>query len=220
MQGETPMRKGKNCFVLSGALNIILGIALIAIVVMFFVFPDFVAGISSAFALELNLVVKDTVALILYSLYGVIAVYAVLGILAFVFGIITVIKSKSEAGNYYRGIGTHIYFLISETLYFAFFLASFIVVCVNGVVDIPLICICALSFMVLLFQFIGTIRFGIGKKQILKPSFEEKIVPELREYNDEGVDLITKIRRLNALRDSGEITQKQYFDAKAKLLGE
>ncbi|MCI6542507.1 MAG: SHOCT domain-containing protein [Firmicutes bacterium] len=214
------MRKGKNCFVLSGALNIILGIALISIVVMFFVFPDFVAGIGSSFAFELSLVIKDPVALIIYSLYGVIAVYGLIGILSLIFGIITIVKSKKETGSYYNKFGIHIYFLISEILCFAFFLASFIVVCVNNGFDIPLICISALSFMVLLFQFIGTIRFGIGKKQILKPSFEEKIVPELREYNDEGVDLITKIRRLNALRDSGEISEKQYLESKAKLLGE
>lgn len=214
------MRKGKNYFVLSGALNIILGIALIAIVVMFFVFPDFVARISSSFAFELSLVIKDPVALIIYSLYGVVAIYTLLGALSLIFGIITIAKSKKETGSYYNKFGVHIYFLISEALCFAFFLASFVVVFVNGVVDIPLICISALSFMVLLLQFIGTIRFGIGKKQILKPSINEKNIPELQEYNFDGADLITKIRRLNALRDSGEITQKQYFDAKTKLLGE
>ena len=73
-------------------------------------------------------------------------------------------------------------------------------------------------FFVLLF--LGTIRLGIGKKQALKPTVDVKTIPQLNEYNDESVDLITKIKRLNALKDSGEITQKQYLDAKAKLLGE
>ena len=77
-----------------------------------------------------------------------------------------------------------------------------------------------MSFIIFVLLFLGTIRLGIGKKQALKPTVDVKTIPQLNEYNDESVDLITKIKRLNALKDSGEITQKQYLDAKAKLLGE
>ena len=53
-----------------------------------------------------------------------------------------------------------------------------------------------------------------------KPTEQDKYIPELNEYNDENVDLVTKLKRLNAMKETGQITEKEYNDIKTKLLGE
>ncbi|MGN0748663.1 MAG: SHOCT domain-containing protein [Christensenellales bacterium] len=215
------MRKGRGLLTTAGVLNIIFGLGLIAIVAMFFLYSEPFEILIGTFISILNLILQDPIASLVYGSYGAIVIYAILGIFSFIIGIVTVVKSKKEAGEYYKKIGSFIYFTISEALILAFFVFNFVVYFTNtATIDIPLICLTGLAFIIFVLLFLGTIRLGIGKKQALKPTVDVKTIPQLNEYNDESVDLITKIKRLNALKDSGEITQKQYLDAKAKLLGE
>lgn len=199
------MKKGSLLIGACGALQIIFAIYLFALCGVLFSSETFVLDLSTGFVEVFNSSPSIEV-----TRNGFLAIFVVLAFFALVLGVLRFKQIRVELGEYYKDssklVSSMIYMLICACLFFVLF-----GICNQADVYIPLILVAAIiplvTFLVTLF---AIVVFHIGKKNSLKPK-PASIVATGDHY--------TALKRLNSLKESGEISKKEYEKEKEKILG-
>ena len=199
------MKKGSLLIGACGALQIIFAIYLFALCGVLFSSETFVSDLSAGFIEAFNSSPSLEV-----TRNGFLAIFVVLAFFALVLGILRFKQIKVELGEYYKSlklVSSLVYMLICAGLFFVLF-----GICKEQGVLIPLILVAALiSLIAFLVTLSAIIFFYIGKKNSLKPK-PVSIVATADHY--------TALKKLNSLKESGEISEKEYKKEKGKILGE
>lgn len=217
------MKKGYILNILAGVLEILLGFGFIATLVIARVGEE--STIGSALMTPIfsffTLIFKDEVfGAIIYTLYSMMFVYSVFAVCFIVYGSVTIAFMRREAGEYYKKKKSITFFLVSSCLAFAYCLVGFIIALSSGTFDGLTFALTVISGAALVLRAVGYVAYRRGMKLAPKSTEQDKYIPELNEYNDENVDLVTKLKRINTMKETGQITEKEYNDIKTKLLGE
>lgn len=216
------MRKGSVLNILAGTLEILLGIGFIAALVITLVSEEVTIGgaLMTPILSFFTLIFQDQViGAIIYAIYAMMFVYAAFAVCFIVYGSVTIAFMRREAGEYYKKKKSMTFFLVSSCLAFAYCLIGFIIALSSGTFDGLTFALTIISGASLILRIIGYIAYRRGMNLAPKATEEEKYIPQLNEYNDEGVDLVTKLKRLNTMKETGQITEKEYNEIKVKLLG-
>ena len=214
------MKKGKVYFAISGILNIIFSLGIIAIIVLNFLLPEYVNIIINYLKSFVSIITdKFPVDFPVTPILLIIIILGIIALVNFIYGLVIIYKTRKEKKYYYKQNKSLIFFLISDFLVLSFFIAVNVYFFVKTKsYDILPICLVILPFISFLFKFIGLIRYAIGKRKLEKRNLEKmQKLPEFDSLEMDG-DLITKLKKLNALKDSGDISEKEYMSAKNKLL--
>lgn len=217
------MKKGYILNILAGVLEILLGVGFIAALVITLVSEESAIGgaLTTPILSFFMLIFQDEVfGTIVYTVYSMMFVYSVFAVCFIVYGSVTIAFMRREAGEYYKKKKSITFFLVSSCLAFVYCLVGFIIALSSGTFDGLAFAITIISGAALVLRAVGYVAFRRGMKLAPKPTEQDKYIPELNEYNDENVDLVTKLKRLNAMKETGQITEKEYNDIKTKLLGE
>lgn len=217
------MKKGYILNILAGVLEILLGVGFIATLVIALVGEESTIGgaLMTPILSFFTLIFQDEVfGAIIYTLYSMMFVYSIFAVCFIVYGSVTIAFMRREAGEYYKKKKSMTFFLVSSCLAFAYCLVGFIIALSSGTFDGLTFALTIISGAALILRIIGYIAYRRGMNLAPKATEEEKYIPQLNEYNDEGVDLVTKLKRLNTMKETGQITEKEYNDIKTKFLGE
>lgn len=217
------MKKGYILNILAGVLEILLGVGFIAALVITLVSEESTIGgaLTTPILSFFMLIFQDEVfGAIVYTVYSMMFVYSVFAVCFIVYGSVTIAFMRREAGEYYKKKKSITFFLVSSCLAFAYCFVGFIIALSSGTFDGLAFAITIISGAALVLRAVGYVAFRRGMKLAPKPTEQDKYIPELNEYNDENVDLVTKLKRLNAMKETDQITEKEYNDIKTKLLGE
>lgn len=87
--------------------------------------------------------------------------------MSLIFGILTLVKAKKEPARFYKKKGGLGFFAIFETIILIFFLAHFLPFIIEGAAltdGFILITLSAISFIIVLFRYIGFGLFRSGRK--------------------------------------------------------
>lgn len=217
------MKKGYILNILAGVLEILLGVGFIATLVIALVGEESTIGgaLMTPILSFFTLIFQDEVfGAIIYTLYSMMFVYSIFAVCFIVYGSVTIAFMRREAGEYYKKKKSMTFFLVSSCLAFAYCLVGFIIALSSGTFDGLTFALTIISGAALILRIIRYIAYRRGMNLAPKATEEEKYIPQLNEYNDEGVDLVTKLKRLNTMKETGQITEKEYNDIKTKFLGE
>lgn len=217
------MKKGSVLNILAGTLEILFGIGFIAVLVLTIIGNEnsVGGGLMTPIVYFFSSIFKDEIlGAIIYSLYSSLIVDAIFTICFIVYGSVTISFMKRETGEFYKKKKSMIFFLVSSCLAFAYCLVSLIITLSAEAFDSLTFALTLIIGAALVLRIIGLISYFHGMKLAPKATEEDKYFPQLNEYNDSSVDLITKLKRLNTMKETGVITEKEYDEIKVKLLGE
>lgn len=199
------MKKGSLLIGACGVLQIIFAIYLFALCGVLFSSETFVLDLSTGFVEVFNSSPSIEV-----TRNGFLAIFVVLAFFALVLGLLRFKQIKVELGEYYKDSSKLVlsmtYMFVCAGLFFVLF-----GICANAGVFIALVLVAALIPLLAFFTTLfAIISFHIGKKNSLKPKPASIVVT---------ADHYTALKKLNTLKESGEISENEYKKEKEKILG-
>lgn len=216
------MKKGATINIIAGAMEIVLGVYLLVVAVLMGVLGTDVAigyGLAMPITAFLSILSEGGLELVLVAVYLVFVVIGILSLILILYGSLTIAFMRKEAGEFYKKKKSMSFFLISSFIYTLFFLFGFFFSISTELFDVFSLIISIFSFAIFVLRFIGLIQYRRGMSSAPKATESEREIPQLKEYN-ENADLVTKLKHLNAMKDMGEISEKEYNEIKKKLIGE
>lgn len=218
------MRRGVTVNILAGALEILFGISLIGLIV-------YISLSSSDFSIGFGILTpilrffslfyfESGIGTVIISFYAIYVVLSILTICLIVYGSVTIAFMRREAGEFYKKKKSMTFFLVSSFIFLAYLIVGLILSSVDSSFDIFTFVLTILSCAIVVLRFIGYVAYCKGIKLAPKATEQNKFIPELKEYNNSNVDLVTKLKHLNALKDNGDVSEKEYNEIKKKLIGE
>lgn len=216
------MKKGATVNIIAGAMEIFLGIYLLVVTVLMAVLGMEIPigyGLITPISVLLSIFSESGLSLVFIAVYLTLAVIGILSLILILYGSLTITFMRKEAGEFYKKKKSMSFFLISSFIYTLYFLFGFFYSVSSELFDIFSLVLSVFSIAIFVLRFIGLIQYRHGMSDAPKATESEKVVPQLGEYN-ENADLVTKLKRLNAMRDMGQISEKEYNEIKKKLIGE
>ena len=199
------MKKGSILIFISGTLQLAFGIYLIVLCCLLFSNNSLAADLTNGFTGSFNSAPSLEV-----TRNGFLIIFVILSLFAIILGALCYKQIKVEIGEYYKSpyklTSSAIYMLICSILFFILF-----AICKNSSIFIPLILIVAIiALLALISTVFAIIVFSVAKKKALKPK-PVSIVASADHY--------TTLKKLNNMKESKEISEKEYQIEKEKLLG-
>ncbi len=213
------MKKGKIFNLISGILDILLGIAFLAIIALFFlskykILPAMTESSLLSFLYLVSPLITSLESIEIFAVY--LAIMGIFGICSIIFGSVTINKIRKEPGEYYKRGGNLITFFILELIPLALLVAMLVVSLKAESIEVYLTTITSVLAFIEILRLIGIIRFFCGRKAHFKPA------PTFSEYTPTGEkkDAATQLQELSALKDVGDISEKEFLAKKTNLLND
>ena len=199
------MKKGSFLIGLCGGFNIIFAIYLFVLCTLLFTENTLSSDLTNGFVGAFNSLPSEEV-----TRNGFLTIFVILAALSLFLAFFRFKQLKVEAGLYFKNssklVSNLIYNLICSALFFVLF-----GICNQSGFSNALILVAAIiSLVSFLICLLAIVVFLIEKKNALKPK-PSAIVASGDHY--------TAMKKLSALKDSKEISEKEYQSEKEKILG-
>lgn len=216
------MKKGATVNIIAGAMEIFLGVYLLVVAVLMAVLGTEISigyGLTTPITAFLSILSDSGLGILFIAIYLIFAVVGILSFILILYGSLTIAFMRREAGEFYKKKKSMSFFMISSFIYTLFFLFGFFFSVSSELFDVFSLILSLFSFAIFVLRFVGLIQYRRGMSSAPKATESEREIPQLGEYN-ENADLVTKLKRLNAMKDMGQISEKEYNEMKKKLIGE